>query len=69
MNPSILKALNQMERGMASPEGRAQVNTETMAARAERAVELASRNPQQTVQPVGKSHYQRLQDGEFGRLD
>lgn len=73
MRSDILKALDQMERGMGSsstPESRAQVNAETMAARAERAAEIESRRcaapePQQ----AGKSHTQRLQDGEYGRLD
>lgn len=72
---SIERALEQMERGMASPEGRAQANAETMAARAAREaeyqarVEAAKNAPKPTYPAPTKTWQQRLQDGEYGRLD
>lgn len=72
---TISKALEQMERGMgagSTPESRAAVNAETMADRDERHQQLIDRQKNTAALPEpapAKSGEQRLQDGEFGRLD
>jgi len=68
----IEKALEQMQRGMASEQGRQEVNAETHAERIhhrdswiERQKALRAAKNNKPVQDSGK----RIQDGEFGRLD
>lgn len=65
---SISKALEQMQRGMASEVGRLEVNAETMAARQQRKDDRQARlNALEKVAPVADR--KSIQDGDFGRLD
>lgn len=75
---SIARALDQMERAMganATPESRAAVNAETLAARNERDAELNARvanrgtMPRAQIRRMSDAEFlSRMQSGQYGRL-